>query len=167
MSARLDVNRSEQERQRRLFCSELPPPTMPRLQRLAYVLRTVSRPAAASAGPAPKAVRLAQPSLASRLAPVASTSSAVFQRHLASHKLSSLFTTSLLASSSSPFATRLSLPSASPVLQQVRTAVYGNEYQPSQRVRKRRHGFLARRRSRNGRKILIRRRMKGRRFLTH
>ena len=51
--------------------------------------------------------------------------------------------------------------------QQVRWNSKGTEYQPSQRVRKRRHGFLARKRSVSGRKILIRRRAKGRKFLTH
>lgn len=44
---------------------------------------------------------------------------------------------------------------------------YGAEYQPSQRIRKRRHGFLNRLKSRGGRKILKRRLEKGRRFLTH
>ena len=140
---------------------------MPRIQRLSSALRTSSR-ATSRAGLAAKLpsklVKPASSSLASRLAPVASTSSAVFHRHLASYKP----LTSLLSSSpsSSLFPSRLALPSTS-VLQQVRTATYGNEYQPSQRVRKRRHGFLARRRSRTGRKVLIRRRMKGRRFLTH
>lgn len=51
--------------------------------------------------------------------------------------------------------------------QQVRWASRGTEYQPSQRVRKRRHGFLARKKSVTGQKILIRRRAKGRKFLTH
>ena len=60
-----------------------------------------------------------------------------------------------------------SRPSLLSLLPQVRTVTYGSEYQPSQRVRKRRHGFLARIRSRGGRKVLIRRRMKGRRFLSH
>ncbi|KAJ7733087.1 ribosomal protein L34-domain-containing protein [Mycena olivaceomarginata] len=52
-------------------------------------------------------------------------------------------------------------------LQQLRYAKMGHEYQPSQRVRKRRHGFLARKRSAGGRKILARRRAKGRKYLTH
>ncbi|KAF2842771.1 hypothetical protein M501DRAFT_993534 [Patellaria atrata CBS 101060] len=40
-------------------------------------------------------------------------------------------------------------------------------YDPSHRVRKRRHGFLARLRSRTGRKILKRRRARGRICLSH
>ncbi|GAA5970406.1 hypothetical protein JCM11641_001699 [Rhodosporidiobolus odoratus] len=51
--------------------------------------------------------------------------------------------------------------------EQVRTAVYGAEYQPSQVKRKRTHGFLARKRSRNGRKVLVRRWNKGRKYLSH
>jgi len=50
---------------------------------------------------------------------------------------------------------------------QVRFRTYGREYQPSNIVRKRRHGFLARLRSKSGRKILARRRMKGRKYLSH
>ncbi|KAJ6475203.1 ribosomal protein L34-domain-containing protein [Mycena vitilis] len=52
-------------------------------------------------------------------------------------------------------------------LQQLRYAKMGHEYQPSQRVRKRRHGFLARKKSAGGRKILARRRAKGRKYLSH
>ncbi|PWN47171.1 hypothetical protein IE53DRAFT_306999, partial [Violaceomyces palustris] len=44
---------------------------------------------------------------------------------------------------------------------------YGSEYQPSQRIRKRRHGFLARIKSRNGRKTIARRRAKGKAKLSH
>ena len=54
-----------------------------------------------------------------------------------------------------------------PTLGGVRFTTYGSEYQPSQRKRKRKHGFLARLRSRTGRKILIRRRAKGKVFLSH
>ena len=50
---------------------------------------------------------------------------------------------------------------------QVRFAARGTEYQPSQRKRKRKHGFLARKRCRGGRKILIRRMNKRRKFLSH
>ncbi|KZT19893.1 hypothetical protein NEOLEDRAFT_1141400 [Neolentinus lepideus HHB14362 ss-1] len=52
-------------------------------------------------------------------------------------------------------------------LNQVRWGSRGTEYQPSQRVRKRRHGFLARKKSQHGPKILARRRAKGRKFLSH
>lgn len=52
-------------------------------------------------------------------------------------------------------------------LQQVRHRTMGTEYQPSQRKRKRKHGFLARKRTKGGRAILARRRAKGRKFLSH
>lgn len=48
-----------------------------------------------------------------------------------------------------------------------RTRTFGMEYQPSQRKRKRKHGFLTRNRTRLGRKTLANRRLKGRRFLSH
>lgn len=56
---------------------------------------------------------------------------------------------------------------AVPALGGIRFTTYGSEYQPSQRKRKRKHGFLARLRSRTGRKILIRRRAKGKVALSH
>ena len=42
-----------------------------------------------------------------------------------------------------------------------------NTFNPSHFVRKRRHGFLARLRSRTGRKVLMRRKLKGRKQLSH
>ncbi|KAG0048259.1 hypothetical protein BGZ83_006766 [Gryganskiella cystojenkinii] len=50
---------------------------------------------------------------------------------------------------------------------QARFVSYGREYQPSQRVRKRRHGFLARMKSRGGRKVILSRLQKGRKYLSH
>ncbi|KAI8894559.1 ribosomal protein L34 [Globomyces pollinis-pini] len=49
----------------------------------------------------------------------------------------------------------------------IRTVTYGREYQPNTLKRKRSYGFLARLKSYNGRRILKRRMLKGRKFLTH
>ena len=66
-----------------------------------------------------------------------------------------------------PFLRASTTPMVSPVVVHSRHRSRGTEYQPSQRKRKRKHGFLARKRSVGGRKILERRRTKGRAHLTH
>lgn len=71
-----------------------------------------------------------------------------------------------LTSTSSPILSLLSQQTTQGD-QQKRFAVYGAEYQPSQVRRKRKHGFLVRKRSKNGRKTLMRRWAKGRKFLSH
>lgn len=53
------------------------------------------------------------------------------------------------------------------VISQVRFKTRGNTYQPSTLKRKRTFGFLARLRTKNGKKLLKRREAKGRWYLTH
>lgn len=87
--------------------------------------------------------------------------------------MTSLPNTTPLLLSSRPQFLPLSTPpvwASSPILGsllQIRHAQRGNEYQPSQRKRKRKHGFLARKRSLGGRKILGRRLAKGRKYISH
>ena len=50
---------------------------------------------------------------------------------------------------------------------QIRGAKYGMEYQPNNLKRKRKHGYLKRIRTPSGRKILERRKAKGRKWLSH
>ena len=68
-----------------------------------------------------------------------------------------------------PLAPPLAIPALAASLPSIfsRNAQRGTEYQPSQRKRKRKHGFLARKRSLGGRKILSRRLAKGRKYLSH
>ncbi|PWN29596.1 hypothetical protein BDZ90DRAFT_258508 [Jaminaea rosea] len=80
---------------------------------------------------------------------------------------SSRIKTSASRSVSSPLASLIAAPSQPHALGAIRWTTYGSEYQPSQRKRKRKHGFLARLRCRNGRKTLLRRKKQGRRFLSH
>ncbi|CAO3638846.1 unnamed protein product [Cunninghamella echinulata] len=50
---------------------------------------------------------------------------------------------------------------------QAKFVTYGNTYQPSNLVRKRRHGFLSQLTKKNGRRVIARRQLKGRRYLSH
>ncbi|KAL8281245.1 hypothetical protein RQP46_006279 [Phenoliferia psychrophenolica] len=119
---------------------------------------------------------LARPSLISaplRLAPSAAAP-APLSRALSSFAtsrpsvLSSLHRPSL-AHSLTPFtpAHPFAAPSLLHAPEQKRHTTYGAEYQPSQVRRKRKHGFLRRKRSRNGRKTLEARWAKGRKYLSH
>ena len=74
--------------------------------------------------------------------------------------------TSLSAFASDKPTSSLRLLSQPQLSLQVRTAIR-DTYNPSHRVRKRRHGFLSRLKTRTGRKLLKRRRVKGRSTLSH
>ncbi|NWU73096.1 RM34 protein, partial [Pterocles burchelli] len=52
-------------------------------------------------------------------------------------------------------------------LQQIRPKARGNEYQPSNRKRKRTHGWIRRISTPGGIQVILRRMLKGRKSLTH
>eukprot|EP01134_Creolimax_fragrantissima_P007418 CFRG7418T1 len=54
-----------------------------------------------------------------------------------------------------------------PNLTASRSICLGREYQPNNLQRKRKHGFLHRLETRGGKKVINRRRSKGRKFLSH
>ncbi|KAK2805463.1 hypothetical protein FQN51_000289 [Onygenales sp. PD_10] len=79
-------------------------------------------------------------------------------------------TTTTITAQSTPTttiaATALSLTSTRPFSASAALGGPRDTYRPSRRVQKRRHGYLARLKSQSGRKILARRRAKGRKYLS-
>ncbi|GAA5915458.1 hypothetical protein JCM6882_007898 [Rhodosporidiobolus microsporus] len=138
---------------------------MPRLPRTLPSLRAVL-----ASTPSSSFISAARPLPTASASRALSTSTLYRPTALTSFSLHSSLRPSLspspLASSSSSSTLLPSLSAQQPA-GQIRTAVYGAEYQPSQIKRKRTHGFLARKRSKNGRKVLMRRWSKGRKYLSH
>ncbi|PWZ01649.1 hypothetical protein BCV70DRAFT_199088 [Testicularia cyperi] len=125
---------------------------------------TQSSAALKAARPAPLPTRLFQSTTSRSISPILSSL-------LLSSSSSSSPSSSLLSKSSLPFGPMSASVSASATgfgaTGQIRCVTYGSEYQPSQRIRKRRHGFLARNKTKNGRKTLMRRRFRGKAKLSH
>ncbi|KAL6236078.1 hypothetical protein BDW75DRAFT_207674 [Aspergillus navahoensis] len=128
----------------------------------------------------PSAFRAATSSITKQIAPTIPRSSQLhlqFQSRLVSLATSATTRPSLsLLQSQQPHAqtqTQSLLQTTSAITQQARSFsasafLCGKRatYNPSRRVQKRRHGFLARLRSKSGQKILARRRAKGRKSLS-
>ncbi|GAA6002002.1 mitochondrial 54S ribosomal protein bL34m MRX14 [Rhodotorula paludigena] len=150
---------------------------MPRLARtVAASARTVAAPRPSSSSSSSLISRTATPLASARAAapaaPRAPRPSPTLFRAAPARSLLASHRPSLVPSPSSPASPILALlaaqsPASAFVPEQRRFAVYGAEYQPSQVRRKRKHGFLARKRSKSGKKTLQRRWNKGRKFLSH
>ncbi|KAK2753581.1 hypothetical protein FQN54_007358 [Arachnomyces sp. PD_36] len=107
----------------------------------------------------------------SRLLSTSSTARTTLLSHLRSPILSSalrptLSPTLINTTTSSPLTTPLQPTTTRSFSATTFLGAKRDTYNPSRRVQKRRHGFLARLKSRGGRKILMRRRAKGRKFLS-
>ncbi|KAL4906522.1 hypothetical protein BDW74DRAFT_176841 [Aspergillus multicolor] len=122
----------------------------------------------------PSAFRAATSSVTKQITPTLSRAS---QYQFRPFSLATTATTrptlSLLPSHQSQVQTQSPLATTSAITQQARafsaSASLGGKratYNPSRRVQKRRHGFLARLRSKSGQKIIARRRAKGRKSLS-
>ena len=153
-----------------LVFQDFPPPTMPRLPPSAF--RAVHLPTSQASSSSTILSRL------HLLKPTALPSSFAVRASSASRSLARPISIRTPLSTSRPTILSALLPSSSspssmgrlqsPTVQQVRCVTYGTNYQPSQRKRKRKHGFLVRSKGgRLGRRTLKNRRAKGRRFLSH